>query len=91
MNESVKNKSAVLVGVARSSRELTACERSLDELAQRYRQRRRADAHMRRKLLLRADFLFAGKVEEQHVLCRVNAECLDAAVAHRVVNAKHVS
>ncbi len=33
MNESVKNKSAVLVGVARSSRETTACERSLDELA----------------------------------------------------------
>ena len=33
MNESVKNKSAVLVGVARSSRELSACEKSLDELA----------------------------------------------------------
>ena len=33
MNESVKNKSAVLVGVARSSRETTACEKSLDELA----------------------------------------------------------
>ena len=33
MEESVKNKKAVLVGVARSSRDLSACERSLDELA----------------------------------------------------------
>ena len=33
MEETVKNKRAVLVGVARSSREMGACERSLDELS----------------------------------------------------------
>ncbi|MBE6655663.1 MAG: GTPase HflX [Ruminococcaceae bacterium] len=33
MEESVKNKKAVLVSVARSSRDISACERSLDELA----------------------------------------------------------
>lgn len=33
MNESVTNKRAVLVGVARSSRETALCERSLDELS----------------------------------------------------------
>ena len=33
MEESVKNRKAVLVGVARSSKETQACERSLDELS----------------------------------------------------------
>lgn len=33
MEERIKNKKAVLVGVARSSREVPSCERSLDELA----------------------------------------------------------
>ena len=33
MEESVKNKKAVLVGVARSSREVSACDASLDELS----------------------------------------------------------
>lgn len=33
MEESVKNRKAVLVGVARSSREVTACEKSLNELS----------------------------------------------------------
>ena len=33
MEESVKNKKAVLVGVARSSKETVACEKSLDELS----------------------------------------------------------
>ena len=33
MEERIKNKKAVLVGVARTSREVAACEKSLDELA----------------------------------------------------------
>ena len=75
MNESVINQQAVLVGVARSSREVAACERSLDELS---RLLDTAGGHeLARVLQLKptpdpATVIGSGKVTEIAELCRAN-------------------
>ena len=75
MNESVMNKSAVLVGVARSSRETASCERSLDELSRLLDTAGGVEAA--RVLQLKPTFdpatvIGSGKVAEIAELCRAN-------------------
>ena len=75
MNESVMNKSAVLVGVARSSRETASCERSLDELSRLLDTAGGVEAS--RVLQLKPTFdpatvIGSGKVAEIAELCRAN-------------------
>lgn len=75
MNESVMNKSAVLVGVYRSSRESASCERSLDELSRLLDTAGGVEAA--RVLQLKPTFdpatvIGSGKVAEIAELCRAN-------------------